>query len=160
MQELTIRPAQRQDVPIMMAFIRRLAEYEQLLDTVTATEEMLEEWMFVRNRAEALIAEAGGQAVGFALYFHNFSTFVGRAGLYIEDLFVLPEYRGKGYGKALLKALARVAVERECGRMEWACLDWNAPSIKFYLSVGAKPMDEWTVYRLVGDELNNLAELR
>ena len=129
-----------------------------MLDEVVATEELLTEWLFERKIAEVIFAVEDGVDVGFALFFHNFSTFVGRAGLYLEDLYVKPEYRGKGYGKALLKKLAQIAVERNCGRMEWTCLDWNKPSIDFYLSVGAVPMDEWTTYRLTGEALKNLAK--
>ena len=123
-----------------------------------ATEELLREWIFEKKKAEVLFACEGEKEVGFALFFHNFSTFLGRAGIYLEDLFVLPEYRGKGYGKALLKKLAQITVERGCGRLEWACLDWNQPSIDFYRSFGAVPMDEWTTYRLTGDTLKEMAE--
>ena len=122
-------------------------------DQVVATEELLREWIFEKKKAEVLFACEGEKEVGFALFFHNFSTILGRAGIYLEDLFVLPEYRGKGYGKALLKKLAQITVERGCGRLEWACLDWNQPSIDFYRSLGAVPMDEWTTYRLTGDTL-------
>lgn len=122
-----------------------------------ATEENLKEWIFEKKKAEVIFLMEEDIEVGFALFFHNFSTFLGRAGLYLEDLFVLPEYRGKGYGKALFKELAKIAVERGCGRLEWWCLDWNKPSVDFYLSLGAEPMDEWTVYRLTGDTLKNLA---
>ena len=134
-----------------------MASYEKMLDEEVATQELLREWIFERKRAEVIFACVDGKEIGFALFFHNFSTFLGRAGLYLEDLFVLPEYRGKGYGKAILKELARIAVERGCGRLEWACLDWNRPSIDFYLSLGARPMDEWTVYRLTGETLQALA---
>ena len=127
-------------------------------DQVVATEELLREWIFEKKKAEVLIACEGEKPVGFALFFHNFSTFLGRAGIYLEDLFVFPEYRGRGYGRALLKRLAQITVERGCGRLEWACLDWNKPSIDFYLSLGAVPMEEWTVYRLTGDTLNAMAE--
>ncbi|PKM74227.1 MAG: GNAT family N-acetyltransferase [Firmicutes bacterium HGW-Firmicutes-16] len=126
-------------------------------DDVVATEELLREWIFEKQKAEVIFILDDGREVGFALFFHNFSTFMGRAGIYLEDLFVFPEYRGKGYGKKLLQELARIAVDRGCGRLEWACLDWNKPSIGFYLSLNAKPMDEWTVYRLTGDNLKNLA---
>ena len=125
---------------------------------MVATEELLREWIFEKKKAEVLFACEGEKEVGFALFFHNFSTFLGRAGIYLEDLFVLPEYRGKGYGKALLKKLAQITVERGCGRLEWACLDWNQPSIDFYRSFGAVPMDEWTTYRLTGDTLKEMAE--
>ena len=129
-----------------------------MADQVVATEELLREWIFEKKKAEVLIACEGEKPAGFALFFHNFSTFLGRAGIYLEDLFVFPEYRGRGYGRALLKRLAQITVERGCGRLEWACLDWNKPSIDFYLSLGAVPMEEWTVYRLTGDTLNAMAE--
>lgn len=129
-----------------------------MLYDVIATEELFSEWIFENRKAEVIFACADGKDVGFALFFHNFSTFLGRAGIFLEDLFVLPEYRGKGYGKALLRKLAQITVERGCGRLEWACLDWNQPSIDFYLSAGAKPMDEWTTYRVTGDALKQLAE--
>ena len=129
-----------------------------MLDDVVATESLLQEWIFEKQKAEVLLAEEGGIPVGFALFFHNFSTFLGRAGIYLEDLFVMPEHRGKGYGKALLRRLAKITMERGCGRLEWACLDWNKPSIDFYLSLDASPMDQWTVYRLTGDTLRRMAE--
>lgn len=158
MNGLTFRAAEKKDCGLILYFIRELATYERMLDEVVATEEMLRDWLFGKHGAEVIFACEDGKEVGFALFFHNFSTFVGRAGLYLEDLYVLPEYRGKGYGKALLKRLAAIAVERGCGRMEWVCLDWNRPSIDFYRSLGAKPMDEWTVYRVAGKSLQNLAE--
>lgn len=158
MADLSFRFAQRQDVPLILDFIRQLAEYEKMLDQVVATEDILTEWIFDKQKAEVLLAQYDGKPVGFALFFHNFSTFLGRAGVYLEDLFVRPEYRGKGIGKAMLKQLARIAVERGCGRLEWSCLDWNRPSIDFYLSMGAQPMDEWTVYRVTGDTLKALAQ--
>ena len=143
---------------MILFFIRQLAEYEQLLDQVVADEATLEEWIFEKKKAEVIFVLEEGKEVGFALFFHNFSTFLGRAGLYLEDLFVLPEYRGRGLGKALLRRLAQIARERGCGRMEWWCLDWNSPSIGFYRGLGAKPMDEWTVYRLEGETLRKMAE--
>ena len=158
MAELSFRFAVREDTPLILSFIRALAEYEQMADQVVATEELLAEQLFDRGGAEVLFALEDWQEVGFALFFHNFSTFLGRAGLYLEDLYVLPEHRGKGYGKALLQRLARVARERGCGRMEWWCLDWNRPSIDFYLSLGAEPMTDWTVYRLSGRTLETLGE--
>ena len=158
MEQLTFRYADEGDCGVILHFIRELAVYEEMLDEVVATEELLREWIFEKKRAEVLFACVGQREVGFALFFHNFSTFLGRAGLYLEDLFVLPEYRGKGYGKAILKRLARIAVERGCGRLEWACLDWNRPSIDFYLSLGAAPMDQWTTYRVTGETLQKLAE--
>ena len=157
-QMMTVRPAEEKDCGIILEFIRGLAAYERMSDQVVATEELLREWIFEKKKAEVLIACEGEKPVGFALFFHNFSTFLGRAGIYLEDLFVFPEYRGRGYGRALLKRLAQITVERGCGRLEWACLDWNKPSIDFYLSLGAVPMEEWTVYRLTGDTLNAMAE--
>ena len=156
--KLTFRKAERKDVPLILQFIRELADYEKMLDEVVADEATLEMWIFEKQKAEVIFAVEGEVEVGFALFFHNFSTFLGRAGIYLEDLFVKPEYRGKGYGKAILKKLAAIAVERGCGRLEWWCLDWNKPSIDFYLSLGAKPMSDWTVYRIAGDTLTQLAE--
>ena len=158
MSKLTFRTAEEKDCGLILFFIRELAAYEKMLDEVVATEELLREQLFRRHGAEVIFACEDGKEVGFALFFHNFSTFVGRAGLYLEDLYVLPEYRGKGCGKALLKRLAAIAVERGCGRMEWVCLDWNKPSIDFYLSLGARPMDEWTIYRVAGESLQRLAQ--
>ena len=157
-KNLTFRYAQREDTPLILEFIKELADYEKMLPEVVATEELLEAWIFDKQKAEVLFAVLEGKEVGFALFFHNFSTFLGRAGLYLEDLFVKPAYRGKGYGKAILKKLAAIALERDCGRLEWWCLDWNRPSIDVYLSLGAEPMTDWTVYRLTGDTLKNLAE--
>lgn len=154
---VTFRFAQPEDAALILRFIRGLAEYEKMTDEVVATEELLREWIFEKGKAEVLFAVADGTEVGFALFFHNFSTFHGRAGIYLEDLFVLPEHRGHGYGKALLKRLAAITVERGCGRLEWSCLDWNAPSIAFYKFMGAVPMDEWTVYRLTGETLQRAA---
>ena len=158
MSELTFRPAQRGDEEKILFFIRGLAKYEKMESDVVATPELLSEWIFDRQKAEVLFPVVDGREIGFALYFHNFSTFLGRAGLYLEDLFILPEYRGRGYGKATLRQLARIAVSRGCGRLEWCCLDWNKPSIDFYLSLGAVAMDEWTTYRLTGNALENMAE--
>lgn len=151
------RFAGREDVPLILDFIRRLAEYEKLAHEVVATEALLEEWLFEKKKAEVVFALEDGRPVGFALFFHNFSTFLGRAGIYLEDLFVLPEARGRRYGKTLLKTLAGIALERGCGRLEWCCLDWNKPSIDFYLSMGAKPMSDWTTYRVAGEGLEKLA---
>lgn len=148
--------AERKDVPVVLEFIRELAEYEKMLDQVVADEATLEHWLFDEKKAEVLLAVEDGKRIGFALFFHNFSTFLGRAGIYLEDLYVKPEYRGRGFGKMILKQLARIAVERGCGRLEWWCLDWNKPSIEFYKSMGAVPMDDWTVYRISGDTLKNL----
>lgn len=156
--EVKFRFAKRSDIPLILNFIRGLAEYEKMSDEVVADEKTLEEWIFDKQKAEVILALEGEKAVGFALFFHNFSTFLGRAGIYLEDLFVLPEYRGKGYGKALLKKLAAIAVERGCGRLEWCCLDWNKPSIDFYLSLGAQPLSDWTTYRVMGKTLSELAE--
>ena len=156
MAELSFRFAVREDTPLILSFIRALAAYEQMADQVIATEELLAEQLCDRGNAEVLFALEDGKEVGFALFFHNFSTFLGRAGLYLEDLYVLPDHRGKGYGKALLHQLARIARERGYGRMEWWCLDWNRPSIDFYLSLGAEPMRDWTVYRLSGATLEAL----
>lgn len=155
---LTFRYAERKDTPLILQFIKELADYEKMLNEVVADEATLEEWIFDKQKAEVLFAVVDGKEIGFALFFHNFSTFLGRAGIYLEDLFVKPEYRGKGYGKAILKKLASIAVERKCGRLEWWCLDWNKPSIDFYLSLGAEPMSDWTVYRITGDTLTKLAE--
>ena len=158
MEPITIRRAEEKDAALILHFIRQLAIYEKMEDQVVATEELLKEWIFEKQAAEVLFAVADGQEVGFALFFHNYSTFLGRAGIYLEDLFVMPAHRGKGCGKALLKKLASIAVERGCGRLEWSCLDWNQPSIDFYRSLGAVPMDDWTVYRVTGDTLRALAE--
>ena len=157
MEEVTFRKAVREDVPLILEFIKGLAEYEKMSDEVVATEEILDEWLFDKEKAEVIFAIAEGEEVGFALFFHNFSTFLGRAGIYLEDLFVKPKYRGNGYGKAILKRLAQIAVERGCGRLEWSCLDWNQPSIDFYLSLGATPMSGWTGYRLTGKTLSDAA---
>ena len=155
---MTFRFAAAEDCSLVLDFIRQLASYEKMADQVVADEALLREWIFDRGKAEVLFVMEGDREVGFALFFHNFSTFLGRAGLYLEDLYVLPEHRGKGYGKALLQRLARIAKERGYGRMEWWCLDWNRPSIDFYLSLGAEPMRDWTVYRLSGRTLETLGE--
>lgn len=155
---INFRYAGRNDVPLILRFVKELAEYEKLQDEVVADEKTLEEWLFDRQKAEVIFALEDGKEVGYALFFHNFSTFLGRAGIYLEDLYVQPEYRGRGHGKGLLKKLASIAVERGCGRLEWSCLDWNRPSIDFYLSLGAQPMSDWTVYRLAGSTLTELAE--
>ncbi len=154
---MTFRFATEADCSIILRFIRALAEYEHMSDDVVATEDLLREWIFVQHKAEVLFACDDGKEVGFALFFHNFSTFLGRAGIYLEDLFVLPAYRGKGYGKGLLKKLAQITIDRGCGRLEWCCLDWNTPSIDFYRSLGARPMDDWTTYRLTGETLSAMA---
>jgi GNAT superfamily N-acetyltransferase len=154
----TIRAAERSDVPTIAELIRGLARYERLEGDVSMTEARLEETLFgTRPYAETLIAEADGKAVGFALFFHNYSTFLARPGIYLEDLFVLETHRGGGIGRALLTRLAAIAVERDCGRLEWSVLDWNQDAIGFYQRLGAKPSSDWTVYRLVGDALTSLA---
>lgn len=158
MKTYQFRTANEQDTGLILEFIRDLAEYEKMLDEVVATEELLKKWLFETKSAEVIFVLDEGKEAGFALFFHNFSTFLGRAGIYLEDLYVKPEYRGKGYGKALLKKLAQIAVERGCGRLEWWCLDWNQPSIDFYLSLGAEPMKDWTVYRIDKETLKNLAK--
>lgn len=156
--EITFRYAKKQDLALILDYIKGLAEYENLEDEVVATEEILEEWIFNQKKAEVILAQADGEEAGFILFFHNFSTFLGRAGIYLEDLYVKPEFRGSGVGKALLKKLGAITVERGCGRLEWSCLDWNQKSIDFYRSLGAVPMDDWTVYRVTGDTLKKLAE--
>lgn len=156
--KLTFRSAERKDTPLILQFIKKLAKYEKMENEVVADEKTLESWIFDKQKAEVIFAVLNGKEIGFALFFHNFSTFLGKAGIYLEDLFIEPEYRGKGYGKALLKKLASIAVERGCGRLEWWCLDWNKPSIDFYLSMGAEPMKDWTTYRITGDTLKTLAE--
>jgi len=158
MKALQFRFAEEKDTGLILYFIKELADYEKLLDEVVATEEILREWIFEKKKAEVIFAMEDDREVGFALFFHNFSTFLGRSGVYLEDLFVLPEHRGKGYGKALLTKLAQIAVARGCGRLEWWCLDWNKPSIDFYLSLGAEPMSDWTVYRIAGDTLKKMGE--
>ena len=157
MPEFSIRFAVREDIPTLLALIRELADYEHMLDAVVADPDEMAAWMFERQVAECLIAEEDGVPVGMALFFHNYSTWLGKAGIYLEDLYVKPKYRGRGYGKALLARLAAITVERKCGRLEWACLDWNTPSIGFYRALGAVPMDEWTTYRLTGEALDTLA---
>jgi GNAT superfamily N-acetyltransferase len=159
METFTIRPATVADVPIILELIRALAEYERAPNDVVATEGILQETLFgKRPAAEVLLLFENKIAAGFALFFHNFSTWLGRPGLYLEDLFVRPEDRGKGYGRALLIELAKIARERNCGRMEWAVLNWNEPAIQFYRKLGAKPMDEWTVFRLTRAEIAQLAD--
>ena len=158
MNKTEIRFANEEDVDLILDFIKDLAEYEKMSDLVVADEPLLREWIFEKKKAEVIFALEDGKEVGFALFFHNFSTFLGRAGIYLEDLYVKPDYRGRGHGKALIKELAEIAVKRGCGRLEWSCLDWNTPSINFYLSLGAKQMNEWTVYRFEGESLANLAK--
>ena len=158
MNNIFIREAGREDLPLILDFIKKLAEYEKMLDQVVADTALLDNWLFEKNIARVLFVMDGEKEVGFALFFHNFSTFLGRAGIYLEDLYVLPEHRGRGYGKALLKKLAQIAVELGCGRLEWSCLDWNTPSIDFYRSLGAVSMDGWTGFRLTGQALENMAK--
>ena len=156
MKDFKFRKATEADAALVLEFIKGIATYENMLDEVINTEEMIKEIVFGKGNAEVIFALEGEKEVGFALFFHNYSTFVGKSGIHLEDLFVWPEYRGKGYGKALFLEVARIAKERGCGRMEWTCLDWNTPSINFYLSMGAIPMDEWTIYRLTADQIDNL----
>lgn len=156
MQNFTIRHAQENDCELILTFIKELAKYEKMENDVVATISSLHEWIFEKQVANVIFALEDGKEIGFALYFHNFSTFVGKAGIYLEDIFILPEYRGKGYGKAIFRYLAKTAKEKNCGRLEWCCLDWNKPSIDFYLSMGAKPLNEWTVYRLSEDKFDEL----
>lgn len=158
MPEVEIRPATAEDAPLILSLIHELAEYEKLSHEVVATEETLRETLFgERPFAEVLLAFVGEEPAGFALFFHNFSTFLGKPGIYLEDLYVRPEHRGAGAGRALLSRLARLTVERGCGRLEWWVLDWNEPSIGFYESLGARAMDDWTVYRVAGAALEDLA---
>lgn len=154
------RFAKKEDTGLILKFIKKLAEYEKMSDEVVADEKTLQHWIFDKQKAEVIFVLENSKEVGFALFFHNFSTFLGRAGIYLEDLFVEPDYRGKGYGKALLAELAHIAVERGCGRLEWCCLDWNKPSIDFYLSLGAEPMKDWTTYRITGNTLQMLADTK
>ncbi len=161
MPGIEIKNAQPQEIPLILSFIRELAEYERLAHAVVATEELLHEHLFgPQPKAEVVIAHYEGEPVGFALFFHNFSTFVGRPGLYLEDLFVRESMRGKGIGKALLVHLAKIAAERNCGRFEWAVLDWNKPAIEFYKSLGAAAVDDWTIFRVTGDALHTLAQTK
>lgn len=155
---VTFRTATPADTLRNLQFIKMLAEYEHLNDEVTATKALLHEWLFEKQKAEVIFAETDGETVGFVLLFYKFSTFLGRAGLCLEDLYVKETYRGMGYGTAILKELARLAVARGCGRLEWQCLDWNRPSIDFYLSLNARSMNDWTVYRLTGNSLLNMAK--
>jgi len=157
--DLTFRQAERKDCALLLDFIRGIAKYERLEHEVVATAEILEEWLFDKHAAEVIFAVVNGKEVGFTLFFTNFSTFLGRGGMYLEDIFVQPEYRSRGIGKAIFRELARICVSRGYGRLDWSCLDWNTPSIDFYLSMGAKPLDGWTIYRLQGDSIANIAEL-
>ncbi|MBQ2651752.1 MAG: GNAT family N-acetyltransferase [Clostridia bacterium] len=157
MSELSFRFAQPEDCGKILEFVHALAEYEKMRDQVVAEEATLREWIFEKGKAEVLFAVCDGKEVGFALFCYNFSTFLGRAGIWLEDLFVLPEYRGRGFGKAILRQLASIAVERGCGRLEWYCLDWNKPSIDFYTNLGAVGLTDWTTYRLAGETLEKMA---
>lgn len=157
MPKFNIRPAKPEETSLVLEFIKKLAAYEKCSDEVVADEATLFQSLFVEKAAEVIFAEEDGVVIGFALFFHNFSTFVGRKGLYLEDIFIIPEKRGLGYGKAILKYLADIAIERNCGRMEWICLDWNAPSLAFYRSIGAIPLDEWTVQRMTEDVVKEFA---
>lgn len=158
LEDFKIRFADINDIQLILKFIKELADYEKMLDQVVATEEILTESLFVKKAAEVIIGEYKNKPVAFALFFHNFSTFIGRPGIYLEDLYVKPEMRGKGIGKTMLSYLAQLCIERNCGRLEWSCLDWNEPSIAFYKQMGAIPMDEWTVYRVCDDALDKLAK--
>lgn len=155
---MEIRRAQEADVPQILEFIKGIARYEKMENEVVATEALLHEWLFEKEVAEVVFAQEEGKAVGFALYFHNYSTFVGKAGLYLEDLYVFPEYRRNGYGKALFLHLVKTALERGCGRMEWVCLNWNQASIDFYRAMGAISLDDWTTYRLTESTMKNLID--
>ena len=157
-QDFEIKAATASDAPVILSFIKKLAVYEKLADEVTATEDTLRETLFGERRyAEVIIGYHRNEPVGFALFFHNYSTFLGRPGIYLEDLYVDEQHRGKGFGKALLAHLARLTKERNCGRLEWSVLDWNEPSINFYKSLGARPMDDWTIFRVTGESLDKLA---
>ncbi|MCG3161256.1 MAG: hypothetical protein JMDDDDMK_02407 [Acidobacteria bacterium] len=157
-QDFEIKAATASDAPVILSFIKKLAVYEKLADEVTATEDTLRETLFGERRyAEVIIGYHRGEPAGFALFFHNYSTFLGRPGIYLEDLYVDEQHRGKGFGKALLAHLARLTKERNCGRLEWSVLDWNEPSINFYKSLGARPMDDWTIFRVTGEALDKLA---
>ncbi|EDS73217.1 acetyltransferase, GNAT family [Anaerofustis stercorihominis DSM 17244] len=158
MNKLKFRFAEPKDTKLILTFIKELAVYENMLDEVVADEETLNKWLFEKKKAEVIIGEVENEPIGFALFFHNFSTFLGKSGIYLEDLYIREEYRKNGYGKGFLKKLAQIAKERDCGRLEWSCLDWNKPSIDFYLSLGAEPMDEWTVYRLTREKIDRLAK--
>jgi len=158
MSNIEFRPAERADAGLILGFIKELAAYERMENDVVATEELLSEWLFDKQAAEVMFAIVEGKEVGFALYFTNFSTFLGRAGLYLEDIYITPEYRRRGIGTAMFKRLAQIAVKQGYGRFEWACLDWNTPSIEFYEKLGAEPMSEWTTHRLSRDTLLKIAK--
>ncbi|MBQ2677106.1 MAG: GNAT family N-acetyltransferase [Clostridia bacterium] len=156
--DLNIRFAKREDAGIVLEFIKKIAEYEKMSDQVVNTEQMIQQVVFDNHAAEVILAEVEGKPVGFALFFQNYSTFVGKSGIYLEDLFVDPDMRGKGIGKALIQKIFAIALERNCSRVEWCCLDWNTPSIDFYKYLGAKPMSEWTTYRLAGADIKSALE--
>ena len=156
MNSVKIEYANRDDIKEIINLIKALADYENLSSEAKATEELLEEWIFDKKKAEVILLKVDEEIAGFALFFYNFSTFLGRAGIYIEDLFIYQEYRGKGLGKLLFRELSKIALERECGRLEWSCLDWNSPSIEFYKSHGAKAMAEWTNYRLTEEDMKKI----
>ena len=158
MSDINFRFASSEDCQLILSFIKALAEYEKMSDQVVATEELLREWIFEKGKAEVIFPVVRGEEVGFALFFHNFSTFQGRAGVYLEDLYVHPAYRGRGFGRLFLRRLAQIALERGCGRLEWACLDWNEPSVRFYKRLGARPLEGWTTYRLDEEALREMAE--
>ncbi|HUX13219.1 MAG TPA: GNAT family N-acetyltransferase [Spirochaetia bacterium] len=159
-KDTVVRFAREDETDLILGFIKDLAEYERMLDKVTATEELLHNAIFIEKKAEVLFCEFRNEPVGFTLFFSNFSTFLGKAGIYLEDLFIKPEHRGKGFGRYLLSVLAKIAVERDCGRLEWWCLNWNRESIDFYLRMGAIPMSDWTVYRITDDKLRALSNSR
>ncbi len=154
---LKFRFAEKSDVSLILKFIRQLAEYEKMPNLVTATEALLTKNLFDKKTAEVIIGECEGIPAAFALFFHNFSTFLGKPGIYLEDIFVIPEMRGRGIGKAMLSFLAKLTLERDCGRLDFSCLDWNTPAICFYEQIGAEPMDDWTIYRVHGEALHTLA---
>lgn len=156
MEKIKFEYAERKDIGEILKLIKALAEYESLSSEVNATEELLEEWIFDKNKAEVILLKVDFKIAGFALFFYNFSTFLGKAGIFIEDLFIYDEYRGKGYGKQLFKEVSKIALERGCGRLEWSCLDWNSPSIAFYKGHGARAMDEWTNYRLTVEDMKKI----
>lgn len=158
--QFSIRFAEERDIGLILSFIKKIATYEKLLDEVKATEQVLHENIFIKKHAEVIIAELDSISIGFALFFYNFSTFVGRPGLYLEDIFIDKQYRGNGYGKKMLSFLANIAKEKNCGRMEWVVLDWNEPSINFYKSLGARAMSEWTIYRIGENQFNNLIQAK
>jgi len=156
-EQFKIRSAEESDVKLILQFIQGLGAYEKLSHEVVATEEKLHKTLFQQKMAEVIIGDYDGKPVGFALFFHNYSTFLGQSGIYLEDLFILPDMRGKGFGKKMLSHLAKLAIERDCGRLEWSCLDWNEPSICFYKGLGAKSLDEWTIFRVTGETLKEMA---